>query len=163
MKKNIAFVHRCSRRFSLSEQLQSLETQRQQVWMQRNHEKTPIQYWGCRVAVQRGLWHCLLPAAALESPLDITEVSWVPQAPVSLQVIHQRSHRRVIVLTDGIEVQLRIATYTVIKTGSLRQARTLWSRQNMVTCKIELVWSRTCLWIQGKYFYVTINPNLTPF
>lgn len=60
----------------------------------------------------------LPPKAALESPLDITEVSWVSQASVSLQVIHQSCHCSVIVLTDGIEVQLRIATCKVIKTGS---------------------------------------------
>lgn len=157
MKKILHLSVGAAEDVSLWTRLQSWKIQRQQVWIQRNHYKTPIQYWGCRVLVHEGVWHSSLPAAALESPLDVTEVSGVSQASVSLQVIHQSRHCSVIVLTDGIEVQLRIPTCTGIKTGALEQVWTLWSTENMATCKTELV----CF--EGKYFYVKNPPTWLPF
>lgn len=53
---------------SLWTRLQSLKIQRQQVWIPRNHYKTPIQYWGCRVVVHEGFLTFLTRSSSSREP-----------------------------------------------------------------------------------------------
>lgn len=88
--------------------------------------------------------------AELESPLYVTEFGWIPQPSISLQVIHKSRHSSVIIFTYCIEVQLRIATYKMIKT----LAYAAQSMKNMVTFKTYLFLNSTLLLRRGKHLHV---------
>lgn len=49
----------------------------------------------------------------LEDPLDVAKVPRVTQTRLCFQVIHERSHGRVIVVTQGIHMQLGTVTWKV--------------------------------------------------
>lgn len=49
----------------------------------------------------------------LECPVDVTEVPGVSQAPLCFKVIHEGSHGCVIIVTQGIKIQLGTFTYQI--------------------------------------------------